>query len=412
MALVQFSNDFGASPNYLSAHKIFKNVHKGKLTQNEAIEKLKGILVDYSLPNQRDASLNRFVRDCTGLQDFSIDEVDNERGWSGNATFWIRDPITKAKLFFLKIFKTEAKQFIPEMYGLQLLQRITGISSPTIKALGQIQDDKDHAFVVLETLASGFSFQHYYNEVNKYPKDSKDRDKVIETLIEGAKICGRGLANLHQHKKGERKTLDGNIKQSVLKDLDKAKLKLTSKPEEGIDIERLVSCAKKVIDDVEKELYWASLTHGDVKLIHAYYNSLSKEFSLIDPEYVSKSLDSNGNVQGMPAMDYYQFVLSLILNRYGYSVDVEEKVLRKELLTEQETKTVIESYKTGYIEAGGELPTKAQEDFLLLRHDLGFVGSHVDKLNQLQEPNQTRLKALIEISLENLKNRIKKMDQV
>lgn len=111
-------------------------------------------------------------------------------------------------------------------------------------------------------------------------------------------------------------------------------------------------------------------------------------------------------------MDYYQFVLSLILNRYGYSTIDEEKVLRKELLTEQETETIIKSYSTGYIEAGGELPTKAQEDFILLRHDLGFVGSHADKLSQLQEPNQTRLKDLIGISLENLRKRIKKMDKV
>ena len=258
--------------------------------------------------------------------------------------------------------------------------------------------------MIVETPAKGHSFQYYYNEVAKHPIGSQERQKALQTLIQGSRICGTALANLHTHVKGQSYHFRKRSKKTMRADLERAISKLKVSPQEGVEIDKLKKCVDIAIEKMKSELHLTGVTHGDVKLIHAFYHQANQQISLIGSRQLINSIRQDGSLQGVPAKDYYTFVRSLLLNRFGYLLDTGLQPYRQELLTVDEASQVIDAFQEGYKAAGGIGITATEEDFLLLSHNLMFIGN-LDRV--LPEPDFTRFKDLVAFSLGNIRHRLK-----
>lgn len=153
---------------------------------------------------------------------------------------------------------------------------------------------------------------------------------------------------------------------------------------------------------MQSEQHLTGVTHGDVKLIHAFYDQTDEQITLIGSRQLINSINQDGSLQGLPAKDYYTFSRSLLLNRFGYALDAEQKPYQKQLLTDDEAAGVIHAFQEAYKSTREINITKTEEDFLLLSHNLMFIGN-LDR--ELSEPDQMSLKDLISLSLEDLKSR-------
>ncbi len=385
-----------------SLKEVSQKVQHGVLTMGDANTFLIELVADYTHPDGKRQTLNQFIEKTVGIVDFSIEKVNKEIGWSGNKIYWVRSNSSNEILLFLKTFQKDEKKFFPEMFGLSFLRKVPSVSAPKVKAFGQCHIGDQQYFLVLETKVPGQSIQSYYNDVSKYLEGSFERKECFLKLCQAVQACGEGLSCLHSHRKGEKQPLSLHLKDMMNETLNKAISELQLNPQEGIEIQKLQKHVECVIQRMESENHQTGVTHDDVKLVHTFYDEFSHKFSLIGPHSLVYSLDKENLVQGMPVKDYYQFVISLILNRFGYCLDTDKSVQKQELLTEDEVQKVIEFFKLGYEKTGGILPTPIEEDFLLLRHDLFFV-SNMRRV--LPEPDMTRLKDLISISLNNLKAR-------
>lgn len=377
---------------------------KGTLSKDEATKQIEEISNDYSHANTQIDSLTNFARTVFDIGNISISPVTTEIGWSGNNVFWVQDIKTTEIKLFLKVFEKDSKNFLPELYGLDYLQRAQSVVSQQLQALGKFYIDGRCYFVIAETPAKGHSFQYYYNELGKHLIGSQERQKVLQTLVQGSHICGIALANLHTHVKGKLLPLPEEIEKTMRADLERAVSKLKLFPQEGIEIDKLKKCVDVAIEKMKSELHLTSVAHGDVKLIHVFYHPNDQQISLIGSHQLINSIRQDGSFQGVPAKDYYTFIRSLFLNRFGYELDIELQPHRQELLNVDEASQVIDSFREGYKAAGGIGLTAIEEDFLLLSHNLMFIGN-LDRV--LPEPDLTRLKDLVALSLGDIRHRLK-----
>jgi hypothetical protein len=383
--------------------KISYAFQKGTMAKDEAVKQVEEISTDYSHGKTEIDSLVNFVRTVFDMGNITISPVTAEIGWSGNSVFWVRNIETTEIKLFLKVFEKNSKNFLPELYGLNYLQRVQGIASPQLQALGKFYiDDRCH-FVIAETPTKGHSFQYYYNDVAKHSIGSPERKKTLQTLLEGSRICGTALANLHMHVKGQSVPLPEEIEKAMRADLERAISKLRESPQEAVEINKLIKYVEISIEKMKSELHLTGVTHGDIKLIHAFYHPDNQQISLIGPCQLINSIGRDGNLKGIPVKDYYAFIRSLLLNRFGYSLDIELHPRKQELLTVDEALKVIDAFQKGYNAAGGISLTATEEDFLLLSHNLMFIGN-LDRV--LPEPDLTRLKDLIALSLGNIRQRL------
>lgn len=376
---------------------------KGTLSKDEATKQIEKISNDYSHGNTQIDSLTNFAHTVFDIGNISISPVTTEIGWSGNHVFWVRDIETTEIKLFLKVFEKDSKNFLSELYGLDYLQKVQGVVSQQLQALGKFYLDSQCYFVIAEAPAKGHSFQYYYNEVAKHPIASQDRQKALQTLIQGSHICGIALACLHTHFKGQLLPLSREVEKAMRADLERAISKLKVFPQESLDIDKLNKCVDIAIEKMKSEQHLTGVTHGDVKLIHAFYHQADQQITLIGSRQLINSIRQDGSLQGFPAKDYYTFVRSLLLNRFGYSLDAGLQSHRQELLTADEASQVIDAFQEGYKTAGGISLTATEEDFLLLSHNLMFIGN-LDRV--LPEPDLTRLKDLVALSLGDIRHRL------
>lgn len=143
------------------------------------------------------------------------------------------------------MFQNDSKNFLPEIFGLGYMQKVQGIVTPQLQALGKFYLDGSCYFVIAETPAKGRSFQHYYSEVSKYLTGSEERQKVLQTLIQGSHICGITLASLHTHGKGELLPLQEEVENRMRADIATAVSKLQALPQEGIVVDKLTKCVAR-----------------------------------------------------------------------------------------------------------------------------------------------------------------------
>lgn len=376
---------------------------KGSISKDKAIKQIEMMAHDCSDENDQIASLTKFARTALDVGNVTISPVITEIGWSGNSVYWVQDIETKEIKLFLKVFERDSKNFLPELYGLDYLQKVQGVVSQQLQAIGKFYIEGRCYFALAETPAQGHSFQYYYNEVAKHPSGSQEREMALQTLIQGSRTCGIALAKLHTHVKGELLPLSEDIERAMRADVEKAITKLKASPQENVDLDKLKKSADIAIEKMKSEPHHRGVTHGDMKLIHTHFDQTNQQITLIGSRQLINSIGQDGSLKGLPAKDHYTFVRSLLLNRFGYSLDSGLQPRRQELLTAEEASVVIHAFQEGYKAAGGISLTPIEEDFFLLSHNLMFI-NNLDRT--LQEPDLTRLKDLIRLSLEDIRRRL------
>ena len=68
------------------------------------------------------------------------------------------------------------------------------------------------------------------------------------------------------------------IEKTIRTDLERAISKLKVSPQEDIEIEKLKKCVDVSIEKMKSELHLTGVTHGDVKLIHAFIIQIINRF--------------------------------------------------------------------------------------------------------------------------------------
>lgn len=388
---------------YELAVEISKKFHEGILTREEAIEILQSAFRDFSVDNDKFVTIDHFIQKLTHIRDPIVHRNLEQRGWSGCEVYAVRRDNDKAPEFFLKIFPFDSKHFLPEIFGLSYLREIKEVGYPVVSGCGQCMINGDRFFLILETPVKGMSIQHYYRRVGNQPIDSNERKQAFWDLCEAVHACGMGLAKFHQHIPHKNELLPCDAEKSLRVDLTSAVEQLIIQPYEGLEINHLKDYTEYVLQKMKMEKHLLGITFDDVKTVHTFYDLETKEFSFVNPDRVYLSLDSTGNVQGLLTKDVCKFLLSLTLNQYKYHLGENHHVSRKQLLTDEEVCLVRDMFEAGYLQEGGILPDPIEKEYVFLQHNLFFIKN---MHRELPEPEFTRVKDLINLSLENLKYNI------
>ncbi len=391
---------------YETAIEVSKKFQKGFLSKEEATDVLIATFSDYSHPDGKVATMNQFITKALGIENPRLNSVSEQRGWSGSEIHWIQDEKTKEAQYFLKIFPYDSKHYLPEIFGLSFMSEVKGVGAPTMCAFGQCFINATRCFLVLETPVKGISIQQYFRHVGQHPIDSEKRTQALAELCEAVRACGVGLARFHAHLSHKTQSFPQGIEEEMREDLDGAIEELAYQPKEGIEIEKLQGYTDSVLNKMKAYDHLTGLTYDDVKTIHTFYDEENKQFSLVNPDRLYLSINPEGESQGLLIRDVCKYLVSLTLNRFEYSLDENQHVTRKELLSEEEVNMVKTLFESGYSQGGGTLPDAIEKEYAILQHDLFFIKN---TRRALPEPELTRVRDLINISLENIKSRLKEV---
>jgi hypothetical protein len=389
---------------YEIAIEISKKFQKGALTKEQANELLISLFSDYSHADGKLATIAQFIQKTIGIGNPIIKGSSEQRGWSGSEVYSIQTEATQEPPFFLKIFPYDSKHYLPEIFGLSFMREITEVDSPKVYVCGQCLINENRYFLILESPVKGLSIQQYYNRVGQHSIDSKERRQAFAELCEAVQACGIGLARFHNQLPSKKQPLPKDAENRMIQDLNSAIEELIYQPMEGIEIERLQACTEHVIQKMKIEDHLIGLTYDDIKTVHTFYDLASKTFSFVNPDRLYLSFDQEGEVQGLLIKDVCKYLLSLTLNRFQYFFNENQTVVRRELLTEQEVNIMRNLFELSYVQGGGVLPNPIEKDYVFLQHDLFFIKN---SRRNLPEPELTRVKDLINLSLENLKSRLR-----
>lgn len=403
--IVQAASFQTASQNVLQEYEVAVDVsrkfHKGMLSKEQANEILISTFSDYSHEDGKLATIAQFVQKTTRIENSIFNASSEQRGWSGSEVYSIQ---TEEIQFFLKIFPYDSKHYFPEIFGLSLMRQVKEVDSPKVCACGQCLIDENRYFLVLETPVKGISIQQYYNQVGQYQIGSEARRRVFAELCEAVQASGMGLARFHNYLPNKKQPFPKDAEEAMKQDLNGAIEELIYQPKDGIEIAKLQTYTEHVLQKMKADDHLIGLAYDDIKTIHTFYDHKNKKFSLVNPDRLYLSFDHEGKMQGLPTKDVCKYILSLTLNRFQYFLNENGDVSRKELLTEDEIKTVISSFERGYVEGGGILPDSIEKEYAFLQHDLFFIKN---SRRNLPEPELTRVKDLIDISLEKLESQLR-----
>ena len=374
------------------AIQICVDAHGEKISNAEARSLLSTRLKDYTRKQGELKSLISFVKEATNAQPFFIKPVNDQIGWSGDRVFKVIDEMTKENILFLKVFASDSKNFVDEVFSINFLNKVYDSSCPRIEAIGKFSEEGKLYFVVAQTPAPGVSFQTLYSAMAK-----NDRSKAFEHLKSAVIACGKGLAKLHAIR-GNEKPYPAEFMQWIKIDLAKTLQKLP----QDFTVDKLQKRVNYLLEKTKSWTLFPTATHGDVKLIHAFYNHAGKGFGLIDPPHLAKSIAPSGEPQGIALTDYTYFIFSILLNRVEYGLD-DETVWKRELLTEEEAIELVALFEASYREHGGMPPSKEEKELFELRYLLNFIAKYMDEPCKIAEPAPTRLRDLSAICMRYLR---------
>lgn len=382
------------------AIEVSKKFQKGMLSKEQANAILVTTLSDYSHLDGKLATISQFIQNTTSINSPILNVSLEQRGWSGSEVYSIQTKDTQDIQFFLKIFPYESKYYLPEIFGLSLMEKVKEIGSPKICGCGQCIINEKRFFLVLETPVNGLSIQQYFTQVSLFRIGSEERKQALKELCEAVYTSGVSLARFHNHLPNKNQAFPKYVEETIRQDLKSAIEELIHQPKDGIEIEKLQSYTEYVLQKMKTSHHLVGLAYNDIKTIHAFYDIKTRTFSLVNPDHLCFSFDKNGEVCGLPSKDVCKYILSLNLNRFQYVLNENKNVSRKELLTKEEVKIVISSFELGYVQGGGILPTTTEKECFFLSHDLFFIKN---SRRNLPEPELTRVKDLVDISLENIR---------
>lgn len=389
---------------YETAIEISKKVQKGTLSKEQAIATLLSTFSDYSHADGKLATFAQFIHKTTGIETPIIHASPEQRGWSGSEVFSVQTDETKSPCFFLKVFPYDSKHYLPEIFGLSFMRDVKEVDSPKIYVCGQCLVNENRFFLILETPVNGISLQQYFLRVGQHSLDTPERKQAFTELCEATHACGVGLAKFHHSLPQKKQSLPKDAEEAMKLDLNSAIEELTYQRNEQIDSEKLRAYADSVLQKMKIEEHLIGVAYDDIKTIHTFYDHLTGKFALVNPDRLHLSFDSDGEVQGLLIKDVCKYLLSLRLNRFQYVLNENQKVVRKELLTEEEASIIKSIFESGYLQGGGVLPNPLEKEYIFLQQDLFFIKN---SRRSFPEPELTRVKDLITISIENIESLLK-----
>jgi hypothetical protein len=392
---------------YKVAIEVSSKFQKGMLSKEQANQILIHTFTDYSHTEGKLATITQFIQKTIGIENPILNGSSEQRGWSGSEIYAIQTEKAQEIQFFLKIFPYDSKHYLPEIFGLAIMSKVQDIDFPKICGFGQCFINENRYFLILETPVKGISIQQYFIKVGEYSIGSEERKLAFKELCEAVESCGIGLAKFHNYLPNKKQSFPKEYEVSMREDLIGAIEELVYRPKEGIEIEKLQIYVEYVLQKMKTDNHLIGIAYDDVKTIHTFYDHKTKKFSIVNPARLCLSFNHEGEVQGLPVKDVCKYFLSLNLNRFQYFLNKSQNVCRKELLTEEEVKIVTNSFELGYLQGGGILPDPIEKEYVFLQHDLFFIKN---SRRDLPEPELTRIKDLINISLENIKLRLSQIN--
>jgi hypothetical protein len=389
---------------YDIAVEMSRHYQKGILSQEQAAKILLKTFENYSDFDTKISSVLDFVSQKIEIRDFIVQLVSEQRDCSVSDVYCIKDSKTKQAQFFVKVFPYDSKYFLYEVFGLSIMKDIRHVHAPRVYGFGQSVINEKRYFFILETAVKGISIQQHFHNVGIYPRSCKESQQYFEELCEAVQACGTNLAIMHGYFSIHNQAFPQEAEDKLRQDLNEAIEELTNCPQDGIEIEKLQAFTNNIIQKMKAEKHLTGLVYDDINTIHTFYDFEHKEFSLINPHCLFHCFNSEGTPKGLLVEDICKYLLSLTFNRFEYSWNKYQNVLRKELLTEQEIETLKSIFEMTYAQNGGILPSPLEREYALLKHDLFFIKK--SRLN-LPEPELTRVKDLINISVASLRTRLK-----
>lgn len=343
--------------------KLSKEVHGRSVAPQKAMEAIENTLTDYSKQENLMGSLSHFAEKIlhVSAKEIEIREAD-EVGWSGDKVFGIWKEGKCLKIF--KIFQEGSKNFLPELFSLEFLKsaKLKNFSAPKIDALGKCVLKGEKYFLLCESVAPGKSLlQHYRNQLE------------FDDLKRAVFLCGQTLARLHQHVSGKPQGLPEELEKITREYLDKAIKNLKVFPQQGIDSDKLQAAFELTVEKLKSEPFATGVIHGDTKLINVFFDPETNTITWIDPPKLSDSIDHSGNPIGIPAKDFYSFIADIEYQQVVVALNENKQVSLKQIFSNEEMQKLKEAFSVGYKEAGGQLPTQSQLDFLSMAAHLYFI---------------------------------------
>ncbi|MBJ7449948.1 MAG: hypothetical protein JHC93_06270 [Parachlamydiales bacterium] len=408
MSLVALPSTTNYCVEHVQEVETFNQFQYGQISEEDAIRFLVTILPDFTTHEDDPCILTYFAQKTLQNCNYYIKKADHQRGWSGNHVFKVKKHGVKETQCYLKVFPRDNKAFLPEMFGLSYMQNVQEINCPKILNIGQCHRNNKDFFLVLEEKAPGHSIQDYIEKVGACSTYTKDRAQRLIELLKASERFGQALARFHKSTLVEDKVFPQHFKDLIMNTFDKAVLSLEENPVEGIDILSLKAYVDESLNLMHCEDHLYSFTHDDIKTIHAFYDPKSNLVSLVNPHILSLSIDQDFKPIGLPLKDYYQYLLSIQLNRFGYEKDYDDQVIKKELLTLLEVELVNNAFEESYQSIIKKDLTETETNFFQLRHDLSFIANrHRPGVSSVEA---VRIQDLAEISIENIKNKLKEMN--
>lgn len=369
---------------------------KGTLTVGQVFKNL-----SYSFETTKKNTISDFLKCHLGFS--RMEPVDQESGRSSHRGFWIVDKATKEKRYFLKTFLRDDKAYIEMIFGLDFLSRVEGVS-PRIRLLGKCEVADTETFLLIEDVVKGKSIQELYWRVSEHLLGTHGRLEEFNTLCTAVQACGSLLAKLHTYTTGRTIQLRIALPEyaKMQAEFEKVADQLQKCPQEGIYIEKLEYSVDCAIEKMNQARHLIGVTHGDLKLSHIIYNKDTGVASLIDPQTLQLSLDRNVEPVALPSLEFCRYLRLLQLSRISYRLHTGNTVSKRELLTPEEVDVLVQHLKSGYILGGGTLPTKVEEDFALLLHNLQVIANAG---RELPEPDSSRFQDLVSICQNDLRDR-------
>lgn len=388
---------------------VVKQVHQQKLSHAQGISELCNTLTDYSQAAGLESSLLYFVEKTTArlAKDLYIEEPE-EKGFSKDPVFIVRDRGTSDKILILKLFADHSPNLIPEIYSLQFLteSRIPDFFSPEIHALGRCRQGEISYFILAETVAKGNSILYFCKQQAKFDIGSPERNRSLLILSKGMHLLGRSLAQLHTHKKCEFKKLPEEFLKRVEGYLTTTLEKLKANPIEGIDSKMLQTSYADAQKSFESRKRSTTVIHGDVKFENVFFDPDCVRITLIDPAKLADSLDSFDQPIGCPAKDIGSLLACFKDWKADYFLNEQLVVSSKELLTNNEITQLIDAFIKGYKEVEPGFCSQTDLDFFSLAGKLYFfaLDRTKDPNVQIKEPLLTQMRKKIETITEDLKS--------
>jgi hypothetical protein len=333
-------------------------------------KKLKTILPDYTTENNLDETIIHFIHKTLGLQitqkQMDLVQEGQAGGCSGNCTFMIQDT-NKIPILVVKAFQNPYETnnfccFVKEASAFDIASSLPNkeLNLILIKSVGRcIIDKKDFTLATL-SLAPGKMLNDYVTQMIAHPHNSKERQTAFNEIKNAIYKLGKAFAELHNTRTGQNCSLHRTFKHYILESYRKT-LKRLDKDNHEIPVKKLKNCFHDLLNQIETQKITRSFSYGDAHFGNIMYEPTKEIITLIDLASLHGSADQELNPIGTPALDYSRMLDTIrMYTLYGLTLD--------------ESDTLETSFRNGYVDNNGIMPTPLEMKFFTLFNSIWLLG--------------------------------------